>query len=717
MAKNLQFSFPPWKRRLLTRLSDYALPSIANDFGEVANKLLTPDKGQKLFNDALLSVYMLGADRDSEGENSDDKLIADGDSNPNFSLASYTTDQFAFETAKKALKVLTTTHAEPLRETFEYAHKLVGKSDRILDKAQAWLSGEGFKRSQAASEPLEKEEIAALTHHHLVALRGRVPLPEFLSADLHRCWFSSDKKEKGAKFRAALIGLQSNPARDALDWKPIWLDRDGKVIAESTFREQSMPDSSAPQFERISKFVLDYLAVVFDPNFDGLSSVTSKPGKPCPSSHLLFLPVFARQFATGNDWKRSGPFLGLIGLKLAGDATAPMQILKKMSLLLPHLNTAADEIQAAKEQEFWRLRIPDNVNPEDCKKLLRRYAIELCGMIPHECKERPPKTITARSSSIWLGETAKRTPSFSWPDQNGRDDLGVASWELRILKTTQDDSAFRSAALIRLQEAALRLAEIIESQEVARLRGKLSQAETQFQAVGHELQRIVPQIVDAPKHLRRSIQSALLFYALPAFTKLNDTHRSLLPEQLIGYDNSTYSQWLRLLITMTGEIEAMIRPGKGNWDTLPTDEREFKRWVSCIADRFIMEDLACPVPKDWKLRCQLGVVYLCALRNTAKHCFDFDSRITPPFLYRCDQDALITLAKSGDKLVIVNKTVSDTIIPVEKKKYSDGTAGAISYFLGKLREAHPEITMVSEDEAVPRMPGEDGYHRAMLPLI
>jgi hypothetical protein len=242
------------------------------------------------------------------------------------------------------------------------------------------------------------------------------------------------------------------------------------------------------------------------------------------------------------------------------------------------------------------------------------------------------------------------------------------------------------------------------------------QARAQFGAVGHELQNIVPEIAASPKWLRTIIQKWLLVYSLPAFTKLNSTHLSKIPSEIIGGSNpASFRDWTTQLVHLAAEIEAMVIPGKAG--RLPKEKAQLNVCVTFICDHFVLRDMQERPPEDWRTRCYLGVIYLCALRNAIKHCFAYDSRSTPPFRYRCASDLKIEVSIAGSRLIIANGCVADSDATGGTKRFSDGTAGAINYYLHKFREAHPEIPGIPASVTIPTKPDPDGWHRLPLPAI
>ena len=489
--------------RLLTRLADYVLPEAGEKLCDTANKCFKEAKLGAECSGSQLSLYMTWCDHERDYPT----LTRQVDPNPHYSLATFRKPTFQPAVARKTLETLNTTYPKQLSDTFDYARHYArqwsNEGDRVVADAKTWLTKIGpsvLKNWQdGLRETPEQTEFAAMLHHHLVALRSRIPLPGFLSTDLHRCFFESTAgNESSGSFRAAILEMHPNKAKP-WSWKPTWATASGHVLTESKYRPQSYPGGKQNRFfMAIQPFILEYLAKVFNDDFDGNIPETSKANKPQDSAYFLALPVFSRQSINAKGfWHRGGPFLGWILLTLKNKPKQPSSLLKASLALLEPLNDLAARIQEAREQEFWRHRIPGGLDKKSLYGLLRRYAVEFCGAIPKSVPAKAPPVISATSCAKWLNAYPDTVPPFIWPTSATTDNLRFNTFKLTWLKTTLAEGSVEEAkrtALTRFQEASLRLDEIQNAQNAAKHEGRAIAAEEAYAKTAHQLRKLIDRI-------------------------------------------------------------------------------------------------------------------------------------------------------------------------------------------------------------------------------
>ncbi len=542
--------------RLLTRLADYALPEAGQRLVAAANACFArAGIGEKLCSGGRLSLYMTCCGDDKDYSN----LAKVGDFNPHYSLGSLHKQAFRFDVARKTLDALNNLHGAALAETFIYAHQYArqwsSEDDRIVSDADKWLTQSGPAllkrlphRSQEPDSP-EQEEFARTLHHHLVALCSRVPIPGFLSTDLHNGFFvERTQRDLSSHFRATFIEMQPGGAPD-LSYKPSWFTADGTVYTENELRRQTIPNKQQnPFFAEIKTFILYYLAGVFNPGFDGLTPTDSESHQAQSYLFLLAFPIFFRQSVVKDGaWRREGSFLGWVFLSLYDKPEDVQRLLTECSALLEPLNALANCVQEAREQEFWRHRIPSGLDQNSLARILRRYAVEFCGAVPEPVTVKSPTAITADTSKSWLEQNPDIVPPFTWPTSGHQEGLPAETWKLSWLKTTlfEGGKEFQKeasrASLLRFQDAALRLKEIQASQHAASLRGRAE--------VSHDFSFTIRTALSGLRGLAADIESlrqCMKRFPIQSFTQLPSSIQSFVyPAQLYAIALSSACKYER----------------------------------------------------------------------------------------------------------------------------------------------------------------------------
>jgi hypothetical protein len=239
-----------------------------------------------------------------------------------------------------------------------------------------------------------------------------------------------------------------------------------------------------------------------------------------------------------------------------------------------------------------------------------------------------------------------------------------------------------------LQEVLLLLRES-EGSAAAVETGELKQAFDQYSAISHEFKDIVPLISKAngKPYILKQFQYWLLGYSLPAFSKLEKASSGeQLPEAITGEGINDFYEWISQLSSAAAGIQALVIPRE-----LPDSPEIWDKWVNAITSRFELSPnlREHKLPEDFSTRCLLGVSYVCALRNSVKHSFTRRGASDPAPLYRWKGDGKIQIAKAEQRITGWPSTVLTIRNFCPEKGRSaglDGTAGAISFYLGELKK-------------------------------
>jgi len=301
---------------------------------------------------------------------------------------------------------------------------------------------------------------------------------------------------------------------------------------------------------------------------------------------------------------------------------------------------------------------------------------------------------------------------------------------VRLQDTNWDQEGFPESNTRLCKLFLTQLTLLKDARQLGEERGEEVEAANVHKTISHEFKKIVPLIEDAPRWVRRYIQHWLLGYTITGFsdfTQQNDGHK--IPDALYGADTSNYAEWLRGLCSLTAEIEAIAIPG--NYLHLPDSKRAWAGNCRVIESLFVIHpDLSRAFPpRDYAVRCLLGVAILCTLRNCVHHSTEYqegtyvDTAGSPQDCY----GTIIIKSAVGSVTCSLAAHPSDGCewgndLLITNPSYGlgsgrrGGSEGAIRFYLERLRE-RAKLKVRLFEYRHPNVPDRNGQHVCRLPSL
>ena len=279
----------------------------------------------------------------------------------------------------------------------------------------------------------------------------------------------------------------------------------------------------------------------------------------------------------------------------------------------------------------------------------------------------------------------------------------------------------------RLCKLFLEELRLIEGQRrVGEQTGKWKEATDVHKTISHEIKKIVPLFVPAQQWTRQLMTywvSAYTITGFSEFTQANDGDR--LPSALYGREDMSYGEWLSGLCRLCAEIEAVAIPGLRG--LLPPSKASWAKNCKAIESLFIIRSVLRGVlpPREYPVRCLLGIAVLCTLRNCIHHMTRYEATFSANGKQR--YGVIVPKVRGNTITCSLDATASDSLEwgrdllianPGDEQldESRGGTEGAIRCYLEQLRKrAHIRTRYTYRHPFTPNAP--NNMHISRLPSL